>query len=67
MHFRKLTSYVSLFFLPTLFALSVTSGNAATMTYDEFVEKVTSGIGQHLVRQVRDNEAIKEISPNFLS
>ena len=65
MHFRKLTSYVSLFFLPTLFALSVTSGNAATMTYDEFVDDVTSGIGQHLVKQVRNNEAIKEISPNF--
>lgn len=65
MHFRKLTSYVSLFFLPTLFALSVTSGNAATMTYDEFVDYVTPGIGQHLVKQVRNNEAIKEISPNF--
>ncbi len=65
MHFRKLTSYVSLFFLPTLFALSVISGNAATMTYDEFVDDVTSGIGQHLVKQVRNNEAIKEISPNF--
>jgi len=72
MHFRKLTVSSLLIFSLT-FSLSASydlkdeevTSKTATMTYDEFVEKVTSGIEQHLVRQVRDNEAIKEISPNF--
>ena len=65
MHFRKFTSCASLFFLSTAFALSATSCNAATMTYDEFIEKVTSGMEQCLVTQIRDNKAITEICPDI--
>lgn len=72
MPFRKLTPFF-LLILPLTFALSASSdlkdeeatNKTATMTCDQFIEETTSGMEQHLVTQVRDNEALKEISPTF--
>ena len=63
MHFRKLNLSCLLIFSLT-FALNApydlkdeeVTSKTATMTYDEFVEKITSGMEQHLVTQVRDNK-----------